>query len=248
MFDETKEGFLYGGYYKAYSGAALTDAEIAAETYTVDANGKYWFTDTEGAPSTAAKANVWIGSEAYTSTVDAETGTGGTGTAMTVAPFTVYYLKEVPNGYIRPYIHYTYDDYDPAKPIKKLYVITAADDTNYTNVGYVLSTETTLTAAATRSLTISIKKPDGTLDALLTAKGIFNGKTYQDGAATVTRGYLYWSDVTTTIGIGKAFTYRPTWETLDGVQVGGFTVRTVNGGTSGDLKSENAIGVSDVAP
>ena len=248
IVDETKEGFLYGGYYKAYSGAALTDAEIAAETYTVDANGKYWFTDTEGAPYTAAKANVWIGSEAYTSTVDAETGTGGTGTAMTVAPFTVYYLKEVPNGYIRPYIHYTYDDYDPAKPIKKLYVITAADDTNYTNVGYVLSTETTLTAAATRSLTISIKKPDGTLDALLTAKGIFNGKTYQDGAATVTRGYLYWSDVTTTIGIGKAFTYRPTWETLDGVQVGGFTVRTVNGGTSGDLKSENAIGVSDVAP
>ena len=241
IVNETKSGFLYGGYYKAYSGASENDEALAAETYTKDGNGRYWFTDSAGTAYTAATANVWIRAQAYTGTVE-ETG-GGIGTAMTVVGGEIYYLKEVPNGYIRPYIHYTYDERAEGNPITHLYVITAADDKNYAKVGYVLSTGTELTNAANVSLAITIKKYDGTIDALLTASGVYKEKKYQDGKVTLPRGYLYWSDVTSTIGIGNDFTYRPTWETLDGVKVGGFTVRSVTGSAF-----ETTIAVEDVAP
>ena len=237
---ETKSSKLYGGYYKAYKKAGMTDAQIKAATYTADSNGKYWFTDNgDGkAPYDAKTSNIWVKNEAYTGTVEA-TG-GGIGTAMSPVTDVVYYLKEVPNGYIRPYIHYTYDDQRDTKPLKTLYVITAADDTNYNLVGYILSPATTGTAATTRSLVISVKKSDGTIDKTLTAKSIYNGKEYQDGPVTVTRGYLHWTDFSS--NIGTAFTFQPCWKTLDGVLVKGKTVRTVNNATSA-----KEIAVTDLA-
>ena len=245
--DETKGAYLYGGYYTAYKGAMMTDDAIKAAEYTADNDGKYWYTDREGTAYDASKANIWVKSEAYTDELRKVNGkdTGGTGTAMKPVPDVVYYLKEVPNGYIRPYIHYTYDEIAEGNPLKKLYVITASDDTNYNFVGYVLTPATTGTAATTRTLILTIKKKDGTVDAKLTAKSIWDNKTYHGTSVTLQRGYLYYTEFTSYIGTG--FTFQPCWNTLDKVLVKGLTVRTVNNGTSGDLTSNNAIGVTDVA-
>ena len=172
------------------------------------------------------------------------------GTEMTPVNGIVYYLKEVPTGYIRPYIHFTYDDRDPLKPLKKLYVITAADDANYDLVGYATNpgTDDEEVVGSTKGLTVTIKKPDGTVDATLTAKSVFNGKkyTYSDGTTVtleVTRGYLYMTDLSK--NIGTEFTYQPCWKTLDKVLVKGLTVRTVGAGTNYIEDDENCIGVTD---
>ena len=230
--------YLYGGYYKAYSGAKLTDDQITGKA----ASGKAeytdgWAEDTGATPYDAKKSNVWKAAEVYSDSVT--TTGGGTGTEMTPVVDTVYYLKEVPNGYIRPYIHYTYDDYDPAKPLKKLYIITATDDTIYDFAGYILKPAETGTKAPTTSLMISVKKPDGTLDATLTAKSIYGSKTYHGETVSLTRGYLYWDDISGKIG--EEFTYQPCWNTKDKVLVKGVSVRTVNGKTSA-----TDIGVTDV--
>ncbi len=214
IFEETKFGTLYGGYYKAYkdqasaaSSQAGKDADVRNLTYDEETN---WATDSEGAkPYDAKKANVWVRSDAYTEL----------GTAMHPTANTVYYLKEVPSGYIRPYVHYTYDNYDPEKPIKRLYIITATDDTNYKDAGYLVMPDETEAFAKTVSMLISIKKPDGTVDTTLTAKKVF-------GSLDVTRGYLYWDDCSDLIG-QNSFKYVPCWETLDGVLVKGIKTRTV---------------------
>ena len=238
IVDETAEGTLYGGYYKAYSQAGITKQAIVAAEYTADDNGKLWYQDSAGKPYDAKKANIWKKAEAYTTEVE-ETG-GGKGTEMAPVANNVYYLKEVPNGYIRPYIHFTYDDIDPEKPLKHLYVITASDDTNYDYVGYVLGDSEEGTKATTSSLLITIKKANGKTEASLTASSVFKNKEYHGETVTLTRGYLHMSDLTT--NIGKAFTFQPCWNTLDDVLVKGFTVRTVNAGTSAE-----SIGVEDVA-
>lgn len=237
IVNETKENQLYGGYYKVYSGAKKTDAQIVASEYT---DG--WMTDTGATPYDASKASVWKKTNAYTTTVEA-TG-GGKGTEMTPVNGTVYYLKEVPNGYIRPYIHYTYDQRAAGNPLKKLYLITASDDQNYDAVGYMIkedeNAEWVETGVPKASLIITIKKPDGTTDATLTAKNIWNAKAYHGETVTLSRGYLWNTDFSKYIGKGVIF--RPCWRTLDDVLVKGVTVRTVN-----DAKSADNIGVTDVA-
>ena len=239
IVSETKTGMLYGGYYQAYAGAKLTDEQIVKSTGFTSG----WLTDTGATPYDASKANIWIRTKAYTDNI-IETG-GGIGTSMTPKANIVYYLKEVPNGYIRPYIHFTYDNYREDKPLKKLYVITAADDTNYTNVGYLLGNAEEMTACATRSLVITITKPDGTYDTKLTASSIYSNKEYHGDTVTLSRGYLWWTDFSSSIG--KEFTFRPCWTTLDGVQVKGVTVRTVNNGTTYNTgNTATDIAVTDV--
>ena len=61
----------------------------------------------------------------------------------------------------------------------------------------------------------------------------------------LSRGYLYMHDASEYIGAG--FIFQPCWETLDKVLVDGLTIREVNDGTSGDLTSASAIGVTDTA-
>jgi len=239
---ETKDGFLYGGYYKAFKSAGVTDAQIngTAESgnleYTADTNHRYWATDTAGTAYDASKANIWVKADAYDKNNGDEIGT-----AMTPEANHVYYLKEVPNGYIRPYNHYTYDNYDPQKTLKKLYVFTATDDKNYASAGYIISPSTTQTDADTTSLVVSVKKPNGKIDATLTVKSIWASRAYPDGSVTLGRGYIWWSDITNYLGTG--ITYRPCWTTLDGVLVKGLTQRTIDNGTK-----FGQIGAKDTNP
>ncbi len=131
--------------------------------------------------------------------------------------------------------------YNEAKLLKKLYIITVTDDTNYDFAGYILKPAETGTSAPNKSLLISVKKSDGTIDATLTAKSIYGSKEYHGETVSLTRGYLYWDDITAKIG--TAFTYQPCWNTKDQVLVKGVTVRTVNGKTSAkDIAVEDVKG------
>ncbi len=249
IVSETKDSYLYGGYYKAYAGAKMTASQITSAEYTADKDGKYWATDTEGTAYDATKANVWVKANAYTDAKNATTGEGGTGTAMSPITSHIYYLKEVPNGYIRPYIHYTYDERRADMPLKKIFAITATDDVNYSKVGFVIKPAKDMTAAGTSGLMVVITKPDGTIDAKLSAKNVFTSAQMQKYSpkpmGALSRGYLYMHDASEYIGAG--FIFQPCWETLDKVLVDGLTIREVNDGTSGDLTSASAIGVTDTA-
>ena len=226
LVELVKEGFLYGGYYSAYGGATITDVTgargltyNAAGTYTSEALSKEDAGSTKYNPT---KAKYWDINKAYTDVKGSE---------MNPQPDNVYYLKEVPDGYIRPYIHFTYDTIAEGMPIKKLWIITATDDTNYNAVGYFNNASPT---NGTKTMLLTIKLADGTVDAKLTAKSVFSAKY-----PTVTRGYLYYVDASSLIG-QDSFQYVPYWETPDGELIKGRTTRTIN-----SITTKTAISVTD---
>ena len=221
-----KTGYLYGGYYNTYAKAAVQSVTDARALSYAVADQKGSTTDTAGTAYDASTANVWKAANAYKDV---------RGDMMQPVPDTVYYLKEVPDCYIRPYIHFTYDDYDPQKPLKSLYIITATDDTNYKGAGYiVLPADPEVQTDGTKSLLFTVKKVDGTIDATLTAKSVFSSKY-----SGVMRGYLYWAEASNLIG-QASYKYQPCWTTLDGVLVKGVTTRTIR-----NITTKNDINVSD---
>jgi hypothetical protein len=225
LVNEVNDGYLYGGYYKAYGGVKMTEAQIfdaeytengtkSAGEYVAEKTTGFWVTDASGAvPYTGSKATAWKKANAYTA---------DKGTAMTPAAGTVYYLKEVPDSYLRPYVQIVYDEYNENK-IVKLYKVTAVDDSNYTQAGFYNGASDD--SSTTLSATLKIKKGDE-LITTLTAKGVFDGKTYPDKNTTVPRGYLTAKENS----FAASFTMQPYWKTLDGVKVYGVTNRTVDPG------------------
>ncbi len=224
MYAETKEGTLYGGYYNAYGGQKLTNEQIAGLTFEASGTSDgLWASDASGAvPYTGSSATAWRKTNANTVS----------GTAMHPKADTVYYLKEVPKGYLRPYIQIMYNkdhvNADGVKdnPLTDLYLVTATDDANYTSVGWADQSNTYTASKLVSAMTI--KNSDGSVAVKLTAKGVFN-RDYQDGRVTVPRGYLairQSSDLIKKTG-DPAFTMTPYYVTLDGIKVNGFTTRKV---------------------
>ena len=77
----------------------------------------------EGTPYTGASSK-WNFDEAYKVS----------GFKMKPVPGTTYYLKEVPNAYLKPVVHRLY--WGKSKFITQLYLMTVVDDANYLTVGY----------------------------------------------------------------------------------------------------------------
>ncbi len=201
-FDLTKEvsnGYLYGGYFKAYGQTTSTNDQIKALTYT---DGKA--TDPNGTAYTGKKFAAWKEANAYLVN-------GKTSFAPKVNQ--VYYLKEVPNGYFRPRMIATYDKYKETHPITNLYLFTAVDDANYNSVSFSpVVGDTELYTRAT------IKNSDGTVNKYLTVKGEFN---------SLPRGYIALLNVKDKVKNQTDFEFTPTYETLDGVEVNGVVKRSV---------------------
>ena len=242
---EVKEGdgeapaYLYGGYYKAYADQAKTsssqtqaekDAAIAKLTFDED----NWADDaatgegsTKAAPYTGKKATAWKAADAYTT---------DKGTKMHPTAGTVYYLKEVPNSYLRPFVQVVYDEYDN-NTLKKLYMITALDDGNYKNGGFYDGNQST--PSTKLSSTVKITK-NGKTAYTLTAKGIFDGKEYPDSNISVPRGYLISIDS----AFNESFEMQPYFVTLDNVKVYGVTNRSVDPGDGTFvLDEEKQVGI-----
>jgi len=147
IVDETKAGYLYGGYfmnttktvrgkevtYKGYLGTEATDDEIIKLDYAEKSGktdltyvaagheGGYWASDAKGSPYTGEKASQWANSSVQTTK----------GTAMNAVANGVYYLKEVPEQYFRPALYYVYDERTENKDVKKLYLLVPVDDGIY---------------------------------------------------------------------------------------------------------------------
>lgn len=156
IVDETKAGFLYGGYFmnttktvtytnsnkekieksvtsKGYYGAALTDAEIIKLDYA-EKSGKtdltYVAAGHEGGYwAKDENGNPYTGEAASQWAVGAAQTTKGT--AMQAVSNGVYYLKEVPEQYFRPALYYVYDERTENKDVKKLYLLVPVDDGIY---------------------------------------------------------------------------------------------------------------------
>lgn len=105
-----KSGYLYGGYYRDYKDAG---------SYNGGPDATY-----DGV-NYAGGTDSWNASDAYTVK----------GTAMTPVGGRTYYLKEVPDTYLRPATYVVYDTIDNNQ-IVQLYMLTAMDDENYRSVGF----------------------------------------------------------------------------------------------------------------
>lgn len=200
-FDLTKEvssGYLYGGYFKAYGQTTSTNDDIKALTYT---NGTA--KDLKGTPYTGSKATTWKAANAYE-----ENGK----TSFEPKVNQVYYIKEVPDTYLRPHMEIVYDTIATGHPVTNLYILTAVDDANYNTVSL------SPVGNAKLYMRVAIKNSNGTLKKYIKAKSEFE---------TLPRGYIALVNVKDKVNSHTDFEFTPTYETLDGVKVNGVQKRTV---------------------
>ena len=197
---------LYGGYYSDYAGkssgfnaAAAKALDYSGEEDPKDKGGKAY----SYAYIKDSNKDAWSYSNGYD--VD--------GTAMVPQKDTVYYLKEVPDGYLRPYTHYTYflDDYR----IGTAWTITDTDDLCYSKAGFMVRTDNKV-AKIVASMTIAPENRSYST-VTLTAGKVFKPKGVLDG-------WLGYADITGYIDGSKAV-IQQYWETKDGIEVFGVKQR-----------------------
>lgn len=218
----TKEDILYGGYYHGYAGAIATDEQIngtaASDTIEYDEDGNAQ--DKEGATPYSYEyiknenKAVWNDETAYT---DA-------GTDLVPETNAVYYLKEVPNKYLLPYTHYTYNKSD--KLLRNMWYISATDDLRYGEAGFFVKTiDADGKESGTFVDTLTVKNATGGATVKLTPKSVFGNK---GGAGQgVQAGYLTYWDASSLIKANTTSVFTPYWKTPDGIYVLGTDTRTV---------------------
>ena len=185
------EGFLYGGYYSDYAGKGNYAGDGQAPTSDFEAY--------------TGQANAWDGSDAYTAK----------GTAITPVAGRTYFLKEVPNEYFRAATYIVYDT-RAKNQIKKLYLMTAADDTNYADVYFKVEKTSSITGGTVGSDLYQKMVPvtgTSTPPSPLDVEKVFD---------ITTGGYLAVSANKTDFIVNNGiYTEVPYFETLDGVTVTG---------------------------
>ena len=228
IVNETKADHLYGGYFSAFKGAGMTDAQIIASDYTAADSADYtyttktaalnnWLTDSAGTAYDGSLSGQWTKKTAYTT---------DSGLAMKPVADGVYYLKEVPDQYFRPALYYVYDRNSENLDLKKLYLMVPTDDNLYQLVcgkPIAISENTklygTFKAVNDTGETESFKVPDVNTQ--------------------LTRGYLTVWDGAEFMVPGQTYTWTPDFVTLDGVEVTSCVTRTIS---TGDLCHGTAAG------
>ena len=240
---KVREGFLYGGYYTDYAGKSTGfDYDKAYQLFNAKENE-----DTAGTEYLAAAIEASYEKDTnalYTGYWTYANGGKENGTAMTPVGGTVYYLKEVPVTYLRPYTQYTY--YKASSQIGTIWAVTDLDELNYKSAGFVVTVQDTNTPKpATLKRTITFSAQNGGEDAkvTLTAKKAFN-----------VDGWIGWAEVVgfaTEAAAGdpipsaeKIYTIRMFWTTRDGVQVFGDTMRVLET-RDGTVKAETGLKATD---
>ena len=225
---ETKTGFIYGGYYKAYSKSsgdaavkALTFENTDKKAYTYDAektsSTAAWATDS-GGTAYVGGPNIWVKDDAYTDQI---------GLAMRPNANTVYYLKEVPDNYLTPGVYPVYDEVAGETetttgkmfyPVKKLYMITVTDDKNYSAASFDVSVSSAISAPTGTPAwepQIEVKKNGEVVDTI-TPTSTLNKE-----------GFMVLLDATSLIKQNAYYREIPYHVTLDGVKVTGIRQMTV---------------------
>lgn len=163
-------------------------------------------------------------------------------------PDETYYVKEVPEAYLQPKIYYVYSTYY-GNALRRLYLVTALDDKNYQQVGFIVnSTDNREQAVNDTNVyeTVTEVRAEGQQSRTLGLSYFFNN--------TLETGYLniqQYLDYSVDDMAGKTFTMQPYFVTMDGVKVTGVTLRTVDtgngtyiptGGTEGLHVSDAPVG------
>lgn len=153
-------------------------------------------------------AGSWSKTNAYTTN----------GMSMTPVAGQTYYLKEVPEKYLQPYMHVVYDERSQniANELKQMYLMTGVDDMNYQEIGL----NTVNITLGTRKTTASFKVIDTVGDTTTT--------TLTTSSIWGVKGFLGVWDQSSDLKENYEFSYQPYFVTPDGVTVNGTTTRTVN--------------------
>lgn len=216
--------FLYGGYYQDYTGKSA-NFNAADLTYNENADKKLWADDTGSGkyPYIGNKTDDWDIKEVYRVK----------GTEMIAKPDTTYYLKEVPNYYLKPYTHFTY--YKSNNKINYMWFMSGIDDPNYNGVGFeiaVKDADGTLEPATSVCANLRITNNGGTVK--LNAYNVY----HQYGM--VNQAYLaYYKGKMNTKYVKPDTTLhiRQFWETPDGITEFGITTRTITIDKTGNYKN-----------
>lgn len=217
-------GYLYGGYFSSFGGSSQdwTSSDLEEVTFT---NNVY--TDSLGTPYTATVANVWKNDIAYTAC----------GIALTPVSNTIYYIKEVPNDYLRLQFIAMYNN---SNVLTHLYMYTAIDDAIARYKGVIFNP---VLECQTFALMINHN------GSYLTPKSLFDGVTYPDKTISVSRGYLnsmsganpsYGTIDLSNYSANDTLTITPSWVTLDNVNVYGVITATID---FGDFTDDSTTGI-----
>lgn len=227
------DGFLYGGYYKAYDGkdstygkSLWTAPEEAATAAELNATGSNVVTKANAVEKyDAAKVNpgvTWTWADAY----KADDG-DAPGNAIVPEAGQTYYIKEVPTSYLQHYTHYTYKfgtTNGTNNLITKLWMVTAIDDNNYQSYG-IKYDGTPHDGIVAKSLTIKTKTEPVAI-VRLTPTSIFGSKGVKNGYLVYTA--IEWPTQDSITGI---LNY---WVTPDNMLVTGTAQRVLVGIKSAD--------------
>ena len=206
--------YLYGGYYSDYLGKS--EGFDAAAAKDLDYSGDELPKDSDGTPYTyqyikdSSKA-AWTYSKGY----------GTDGRAMVPSRNTVYYLKEVPTGYLQPYTHYTY--YKADLKLAAMWCVTDTDDMCYSGVGFLVKKIDKPAAEDKLYSSLTFKAANSTSTTTITPAKAYKGKGVLDG-------YLGYADISDCIGSETLVQHY--WKTKDNITVFGRIQRTINNGTT----------------
>ena len=132
-----------------------------------------------------------------------------------------YYVKEVDDAYLQPKTYSIYNTYY-GDQVKKVYMATAIDDTNYQYVGFVVGeTDQEEAVSAENAVYQQVEVTrDGQPYQTLTPESFFKG-------TAAAEGWLHLQAYTGEIAAGEEFVFTPFFVTPDGVKVTGTTQRTM---------------------
>ena len=215
---ETKDNCLYGGYYENYSwkSAGYNSEDL---TYTPNPDGKLWSKDpgTDAKPYTG-NSTVWKGAEAYTTS----------GMKMKPLADTTYYLKEVPDSYLRMTHFETCNYYNVHHNsyLAELYMLTAVDDKNYKEVGFRDYKDATKGLVAKNYDQVTISYPGAANPDAVDNRSVIDLKNISGMSSdktAPTNGFISMAkkDFTT----DDAFSMRPYFITPDNIKVSGIRLK-----------------------
>ena len=217
-----KPGYLYGGYYKNYQNLDDTEVFNASFKAVYDANKTATVSSAvpyNGSALKVGDARFWTKANAYKQSEGADPGS-----ALHPHGSEVYFLKEVPNDYLPSRlvtIRYTgeHDGADQGNgPFSDLFLLTAVDDTLYSDVGFLYGTAKDpdkFESYTSFSNAFNVVYKD--------EKGDLQQKSYNATAlnSKLKRGYVagYRVDVSSVTGENNAAFILPAWTTLDGCTI-----------------------------
>ena len=139
-----------------------------------------------------------------------------------------YYIKEDPSEYyLQPYTHYSY--YKANNVVADILMISAIDDNNYTQTGFVIISAN---KDATVCTSLTVQNAVGGNSVKITPTKVFGAKGLEGGLLTYRK-------VTSELNVGDLVVEY--WVTPDGLIVTGTTGRTLNNLSDKDLIKKNVV-------